>query len=259
MTFLVGVDFGHYALITADTRTTSYHPYLGEISEDGNHKIAFCNMGLITGSGYSPAINSVIEKLFTTEIIHIGDLLSIIEQYAFPKLEDLHKERPDIKGKTCFLISYRTPKNNKQLLRLSLIHPQWDYNLAHIEYLVIVPPYDTNEKDNERYQNYLQNELVKISNKDYSTDELMIEVFQNILENIKIIAQCYIEISKLSTMVSDDIDFATLLRNGTIIYGYGKADNIMKGDIRLSIIPITNKPRILTPDIFNEGKIINIP
>jgi hypothetical protein len=59
MTLLIGANLKHYTIIAADTRITWHHQFFGKSHTDGSHKIAMCHFGLVTGSGYVPALEAV--------------------------------------------------------------------------------------------------------------------------------------------------------------------------------------------------------
>ena len=105
MTLIIGANLNHYTILAADTRTSWTHPFLGECHRDHNHKIAVCKMGLIAGSGYVDALDSVKEELLKKEIFHTDEVLNIINKSAIPKIKLLNRNDPNsIKHKTCFML-----------------------------------------------------------------------------------------------------------------------------------------------------------
>ena len=258
MTLIIGANLNHYTILATDTRTSWSHPLLGKCHRDQDHKLVMCNMGLITGAGYVNALNPVKEELLKKEISHTDEILEIINELAIPEIELLHKNDPNIKDNTCFLISYFTSINNENILRLLLLHPDWEYQLNYIKQSIILMPNDIDKKYIEKYNKILHKGLHKFKESQYTEKEYMVSIFTSIFINATFFAECFYEISKISNFISLDIDFAALLLNGMIIYGYGDSKEVKRGKLSLSIIPNFNRSRILTPDILKEGKIINI-
>ena len=259
MTIIIGANLNHYTILAADTRTSWTHPFLGECHRDHNHKIAVCKMGLITGSGYVDALDSVKEELLKKEIFHTDEVLNIINESAIPKIKLLNRNNlSSIKHKTCFIISYFTKLDNKDILRLAFLHPEWDYQLNIVKESIIVMPGDTNEKYYEKYNKILHEGLHKYKVSNYSDKEYMVSVLKNICKNTIFIAKCFYEISKVSNLISSDFDFAALLLNEMVVYGYGNIKEVKSGKLRFRFLNRSNQTRILTPDILKEGDIGNI-
>lgn len=254
MTLLIGANLKHYTIIAADTRTTWHHPFFGNSHKDGDHKIAMCNFGLITGSGYVEALEPVKKELLNKEVNHTDEFLEIVKRLALPKVNELLKNNPQTKDNTCFLLSYR---NTDGLLRLGLIHPQYSYELVFYKEAVIVMPSDSNNEESEGYTNNLIEKLIKFEDKEYTDTEYAKNLFMNLYDNIRVIAQYFNEISQKSAYVSCDMDFVALLSSGAVVYGYGESCKVMNGALEMSTIPATHQTRYLTPEIFKEGKNIN--
>lgn len=256
MTLLIGANLKEYTILAADTRISWHHPLFGFITHrDGDHKIAMCNFGLVTGSGYVDALEAVKKELLTKEINHTDEFLEAVKRLALPKVEEMLKVNPWVKNKTCFLMTYKTKLNENECLRLALVHQQWDYKIGFYEKAVISMPADSSNEECEKYNADLIQKLILF---DYNGEDEYIKNFLlNLYNNIKIIAQYFNEISQKSLYVSQDMDFAVQLLNGTVIYGYGDSSKIKEGALHLSIIPAPNQARFLAPEVFKEGKDIN--
>jgi tetrahydromethanopterin S-methyltransferase subunit F len=254
MTLLIGANLKHYTIIAADTRTSWHHPFFGNSHKDGDYKIAMCNFGLITGSGYIDALEAVKKELLSKEINHTDEFLEVVKRLALPKIDELHKNNTLIKDNTCFLLSYI---NNDRQLRLALIHPKWNYQLGFYEDAIISMPSDSSDVESEKYRGDLIKKLIRFDNKENNNEEYGKSLFMNLYNNIRIIAQYFNEISQKSNYVSRDMDFAALLLSGTVVYGYGDSCQVMNGALQMSIIPAAHQTRYLTPDIFKEGKNID--
>ena len=142
---------------------------------------------------------------------------------------------------------------------------------------IIVTPRDTNEKYYKKYSKILHEGLHRCKVSNYSDKEYMLSVFTNIykngqriqfwllfsllilfkIKNAIFFAKCFYEISKVSNFVSGDFDFTALLLNEMVVYGYGNSKEVKSGKLSLRIFHRSNQTRILTPDIFKEGDIIN--
>lgn len=258
MTLIIGANLNHYTILATDTRTSWTHPFLGECHKDHKHKIAMCKMGLINGSGYVNALDSVIEELLKKEIFQTDEVLNIINEFAIPKIKLLNRNNPSsIKHKTCFLISYFTKLDNKDILRLAFLHPKWDYQLNIVKESIIVMPGDTNEKYYEKYNKIIREGLHRCKLSNYSDKKYAVSVLTNICKNVIFIAKCFYEISKVSNLISSDFDFAALLLNDKVLYGYGDTKEVKSGKLRFRLLHRPNQTRILTPDILEEGDISN--
>ncbi|NQU73300.1 MAG: hypothetical protein HQ547_01140 [Candidatus Omnitrophica bacterium] len=259
MTLLIGANLNHCTVIAADTRTSWRHPLLGDTHTDGDHKIAMCTLGLVTGSGYVDALDPVKKELLSKEIMHTDQILTIVQQKALPKIEELRKNNLRIRDKTCFLLSYCTISDNAKLLRLALIHPDWEYKLAFYDSVVVAMPSDSSEEESIKYNKVVTADLIRLENKEFMAQETIAkDILVNLYSNVKSIAKHFHEISKKSKYVSPDMDFAALLLNGAIIYGYGESSEIMKGIFRMSVIPPAHQTQFLTPELFKKGNKINI-
>lgn len=151
---------------------------------DHDHKIAMCKMGLVTGSGYTKALDSVKEELLKKEIYHTNEVLKIINELAIPEIELLNKCDSNIKDNTCFLISYFTSSDNEKILRLSIfLHSKWKYQLYIIKEPYIVMPSDTNKKYYEKYNKILNEGLHRFKECKYSEKEYIASVVTNIYKN----------------------------------------------------------------------------
>ncbi len=257
MTLLIGANLGSYTILAADTRVSWFH---GLLHKDGNHKIAKCQFGLITGSGYVDALEAVKKELLKKTIEHTDQILGIINTTALPLLNQLLQNYPNDKSKTCFLITYATQVENSEVLRLALLHPSWEYKLAWGDKTTVVMPGDSGKEDGNLYLNRLNKELLNFEISCDDNREFLSKFFDNFIINIKCIARCFDEISLFSKFVSKDMDYAITLKGGMVIYGYGLSSELKEGrNFRFSIIGSSCQTRFLTPEIFKEGEQITAP
>lgn len=89
MTITLGIDFGDYIFIAADTRTVTYDR-LGRIIHirDDTQKIIKTRFGLVTGSGYLDLLDAIKSKLVEENSkLHTDKILDIIKA-EWTKCED---------------------------------------------------------------------------------------------------------------------------------------------------------------------------
>jgi hypothetical protein len=124
MTIAIGINFGAYILLAADTRTTYYNPNGGVISyEDDSVKIQKTSMGLITGAGSTELLDRVKKRLKEEEIRNTNQVLSIIREQRrlYQHLSGLEQR---IIENTGWIFSYLKPVDGNYTLRLATYHPR---------------------------------------------------------------------------------------------------------------------------------------
>lgn len=259
MTLIIGANLNNYVLVAADTRTSWNHPIFGESFKDHDHKIVNCKIGLVTGSGYTRALNSVKEELLRREINHTNEIEEIVNEKAIPKIRLLNKNYPEVKNKTCFLISYFTRTGTKQnILRLAFLHPDWNYKISIVKESIIVMPSDSQKEEVDEYSSKLSKGITKRTTI-YNPENILNEsAIENITENLLFTANCFSEISKKSKYVSEDFDYTVLLANGAIIYFYVASSGFKKGHLKYSVFHRNNHSYVLSPKICLERKSFEI-
>ena len=253
MTLIIGANLNNYVLVAADTRTSWNHPIFGESFKDHDHKIINCKTGLVTGSGYTEALDSVKEELLRREINHTGEIEEIVNEKAIPKIRLLNKNNPEVKNKTTFLVSYFTKTVDKQnILRLAFLHPDWNYKISIVKETIIIMPSDSQKEEVDEYSNKLSKGIAR-STPIYSPENILNEsVIANITKNLFFIADCFNEISKKSKYVSKDFDYAVLFANEIIIYCYVTSSGLKNINLKLSVFHRNNHSYVLSPKIFTE-------
>ena len=124
MTIAIGINLGLYAILAADTRTTYHKPGI-PFYDDNSSKVQKTAMGLITGAGFCPALDSVKNRLETEQITNTDAVLSIIKEES-KKTQQTWQTHPQIHSwmeQTGWIFSYTTLLNNQPLLRLGIFHP----------------------------------------------------------------------------------------------------------------------------------------
>ena len=132
MTIAMGINFGTYVLLAADTRVAlsngdrSTTPYY----KDDYVKIHETTMGLITGVGIRKLLSQVEGRLQKEKVTDTDQILNIIKeeklhyQRLFSETNEQYIER--IKQEielTSWIFSYGTGGNRNPKLKLGIIHP----------------------------------------------------------------------------------------------------------------------------------------
>ncbi len=134
MTIAIGINFGTYVFLAADTRVSFYDTNKRLIGyDDDNKKIYHTGIGLITGAGSVELLRLVNNRLKHIREIGSTDLLLDIvnEERARFRARYSHMPRKYIEetiGKTGWIFSYTTPAEETfdeetPVLRLGVIHP----------------------------------------------------------------------------------------------------------------------------------------
>jgi hypothetical protein len=184
MTIAIGIIFGDYILLAADTRVT--HPDINRKAlgyTDDNEKIYDTNLGIATGAGDVDLIGNVNKRLKQIEEIIDTDVLKKIVDEE----RDLYRSRfPPILAayieenieNTGWILSYVTydkeaPAEWPWTLRLALIHPS--RNIIGSQHLanncpIMIAPMEANQEEADSISTSL-NELVKPSEQFKTVEE----------------------------------------------------------------------------------------
>lgn len=124
MTIAIGINLDSYAILAADTRTT-YHKLGTPFYDDNSSKVQKTTMGLITGAGFCPVLDSVKSRLETEQITNTNSILSIIKEESKKTQQtwQTHSQIHSWMEQTGWIFSYTTLLNNQLLLRLGIFHP----------------------------------------------------------------------------------------------------------------------------------------
>lgn len=124
MTIAIGINLGSYAILAADTRTT-YHRFGMPFYDDNSSKVQKTMMGLITGAGFLPLLDSVKRKLATEQITNTERVLSIITEEREKTLQAwrIHSQIDSWVEQTGWIFSYTALLNNEPTLRVGIFHP----------------------------------------------------------------------------------------------------------------------------------------
>jgi len=219
MTIAIGIIFGDYVLLAADTRVT--HPDINRKAlgyTDDNEKIYDTNLGIATGAGDVDLIGRVNKRFKQIEeIIDTNVLKKIVKEER-----DLYRSRfPPILAsyieenieKTGWIFSYITydkeaPADWPWALRLALIHPS--VNIIGSPRLpnncpIMIAPIEANQEEADDITTSL-NDLVKPSEQFKTVEESIQYHGLQIADLIQTIAPNYDSISRFCQIGAHTLD-----------------------------------------------------
>jgi len=219
MTIAIGIIFGDYVLLAADTRVT--HPDINRKAlgyTDDNEKIYDTNLGIATGAGDVDLIGRVNKRFKQIEeIIDTNVLKKIVKEER-----DLYRSRfPPILAsyieenieKTGWIFSYVTynkeaPADCPWALRLALIHPSGNIiGSQHLpnNYPIVIDPIEANQEEADDITTSL-NDLVKPSEQFKTVEESIQYHGLQIADLIQTIAPNYDSISRFCQIGAHTLD-----------------------------------------------------
>jgi hypothetical protein len=149
MTIALGINFGNYVLLAADTRTTFYNWTKRIISyADSSVKIQKTTYGLITGAGRMELLDAVKTRLGKETITNTDQIYEIIKEERLKFVKILSITEDDIRL-TGWIYSYKTFLDEIPTLRLDVVHSSLGDGLARWEEnkAAIICPYEAKEED----------------------------------------------------------------------------------------------------------------
>lgn len=151
MTIALGINFGDYVLLAADTRTTYGWPNHTVGYTDEYEKIQKTSFGLITGAGRTNLLDSVKDRLAKQEITNTDQVFEIIKEERLNLLGRYLITEDEI-AMTGWIYSYKTILNDAPKLRLDVVHPslgdglvRWEENKA-----AIIFPYEASKAEADK-------------------------------------------------------------------------------------------------------------
>jgi hypothetical protein len=160
MTIAIGINFGAYVMLVADTRTTFYD-WSGRARKfhDDSVKIRKTTIGLITGAGSLELLDLVKDRLYQETILDATEILNIIreETLRFRTLYgEITKEYID---KTGWIFSYKKRDNSK--LRLAIYHPEVGDRIGLYEENMpaLISPVEATEEQAKVIDGFLQDSI----------------------------------------------------------------------------------------------------
>jgi hypothetical protein len=160
MTIAIGIDLGRYVMLAADTRTT-YYSFLGRTFRDDSEKIQKTGIGLITGAGLLPLLDSVKRRLAKEEITDTGDIIRIVREEREKASVNFGPKVQEALRKTGWIFTYHTVLNGVPQLRLAVAHPELGNNIGLYgeKGPAIIYPIEANETQAKFISNSLLKEI----------------------------------------------------------------------------------------------------
>jgi hypothetical protein len=155
---------------------------------------------------------------------------------------------PDLPDQTCFLIAYSTVVEQQAILRLALLHPKWDYQLAPYEKVHVIVPSDSTSEEANRSAAFLSESLLPPREIGSCPKKEASLLMANIRKNISIVADLFWRVAQVSRYVSNDLDFAVMLRGGQTLYAYGLSGDVCGGNFSCSLIRDISQSTVLSPE-----------
>jgi len=159
MTIALGIDFGNYIFMAADTRVNYY--FLGRKidSRDDSTKIYKTKIGLITGAGYTNLLDSVKKRLAEEEVDNTNGILDIIKEERSKHVGEIDTDSFE---STRWILSYTTIVNNEIKFRLALYDPSTGHNLGVVKEEnkpLIIFPSETSKEEAEKLAVFLKDRI----------------------------------------------------------------------------------------------------
>jgi hypothetical protein len=162
MTIAIGINFGAYVLLAADTCTT-YYDWNGRVLgyKDDSIKIQKTYLGLITGAGGEELLYLVKNRLKEEETRDTNQVLSIIREERRHYRRPLAVLEPHLVENTGWIFTYLKLDQGNYTLRLAMYHPRFGDDLvlfAENDPAVIFPR-EATEKDAMLIGDFLKESL----------------------------------------------------------------------------------------------------
>jgi hypothetical protein len=199
MTIALGINFGAYILLAADTRTIFYS--LGKLVigyTDKSMKIQETSFGLITGAGRKELLDLVKDRLAEEQITNTDQIFAIIKKERLNSLTLPSITENDIKL-TGWIYSYITILNGSPKLRLDVVHSSLGEGLARWEENkpAIICPYEAKKEDVDEIVHYLMKAIKPFA--DFATFEesyqyhkqVIAELIKKIQPKFPSVSRCY--------------------------------------------------------------------
>lgn len=163
MTIAIGINFGSYILLAADTRTI-YYDWTGHTInyDDESVKIQKTSIGLITGAGSKQLLDSVKDVLRKEEVTHTDQILKIIHEERLKYQRLYWKSAAKDLELTGWIFTYTTVENNNPKLRLGIFHSSLNLDklaLYEENYPAVINPHEATEEAVEEIVDFLKKKI----------------------------------------------------------------------------------------------------
>jgi len=162
VTIAIGINFGAYVLLAADTRTT-YHDWKGGVVgfKDNSIKIQRTYIGLITGAGSVELLDVVKRRLKEEGPKDTNHVLNIIREERRLYQKPLSSLEQHLIENTGWIFSYLTVNPENYVLRLAMYHPRFgdDLGLFADNDPAIIFPQEATEEDAKLIGDFLKESI----------------------------------------------------------------------------------------------------
>lgn len=195
MTINIGINLGEYIILAADTRT-EYFLHGRQVYTDESQKIQKTRIGLITGAGYKGLLDAVKYQLAQRDINHTDQIIQVVKKQVGAFSQQTFPEIKKATNMTGWLLTYKTLVVKKPILRLALLHPQFNYKLALCKKnkASVIMPLGANEEITKVVSNTINKKIKPLEN--------ISEVKENISYHSALIKQIISIVSKNFKSVS---------------------------------------------------------
>jgi hypothetical protein len=199
MTIALGINFGNYVLLAADTRTVFFNQTKSIIGyTDNSVKIQKTSYGLITGAGRTDLLDAVKTRLEKETITNTDQIYEIIKEERLKSAKIPSITEDDI-GLTGWIYSYITILNETLRLRLDMVHPSLGDGLARWEEnkAAIICPYEAKEEEaNEIIANFNKairpsTEFAKVEDRCFYHARIIAELIRQIQPKYPSVSRCF--------------------------------------------------------------------
>lgn len=227
---------GFYAILAADTRTTS--SFLGmEFYDDDTSKVQKTTMGLITGAGLCQLLDAVKQRLAVVEITSTNDILRIMREER-ERARGLWRNNSNLDTwlrQTGWIFSYFGLVSGKPLLRLGMFHPglsETEIGIAEIGKPLTIYPI---ELPQEIVEPLTKTVLAKMK---VPTSES--EVQASIEQNVIVIAQVISTLKPFCSSISNRLQVGIHRAGASGISGLTDIPEDGNWSLTIPIVPFTS-------------------
>ena len=224
MTINIGINLAQYIILAADTRTVYGWPNKIIHHSDEHEKIQKTKIGLITGAGYTDLLDDVKKQIAEKDIEHTDQIIDIIRKCR----ENLSPAPAffSILGTkwieaTSWLLTYMTPVDNSPTLRLALIHPQFNDEVALYKKntCCVIMPAESTPEECDRITNLVHSQIKLLEDISMINENISYHVTL-IREVIKVVSEKYKSVSRFFQIGIHTIDgkmgISAIIKNGPL-------------------------------------------
>lgn len=222
MTINIGINLGDYIILAADTRTVYVWPNKIIHHSDEHQKIQKTKIGLITGAGYKDLLDDAKRQISQKDIENTDQIIDIIRKCREDFSPELFSFSPPGRRwieATSWLLTYMTPVDNSPTLRLALIHPQFNDEIALYKKntCCVIMPAESTLEECDRITNLVHSQIKLLE--DISTIHKNIRHHVILIrEVIKVVSEKYQSVSEFFQVgihtIDGKIGISAIIKNG---------------------------------------------